>query len=323
MNLRRGFALALAIGALFAVGCSDLGAPLRLAPAPSVSVTALDFGTVAVGGSATRSVVVTNAGTADFAGLASVGCAPYTVESGGGAFTVPPGGQHEVVVRFTPPTTGSFPCALELGEGVAAVPVAGQASNQLPGSQCEVSPAVLEFGSLAVGADRVLVFKVRNPGTAPTTLDVVSDRPTFTLLSGGGPSSLAPGDSLVVTVSFSPTAGGRDSCLIATGPGCPSVRGRGAATTISFASDLRPLLNSRGCTGCHGWTAASQLVGVTTAGYAPAKYIQPFSLTGSVLYGKITNSGQYGGPMPQAAPLMPVSERNKFRDWILEGAADN
>jgi hypothetical protein len=79
MNLRLGFALALAIGAIVAVGCSDLGEPLRLAPQPGVSATALDFGTVAVGGSATRSVTVTNAGTADFSGSAGLSCPGYSI----------------------------------------------------------------------------------------------------------------------------------------------------------------------------------------------------------------------------------------------------
>jgi hypothetical protein len=228
-----------------------------------------------------------------------------------------------VVVRFTPGGVGAFTCELSLGGGLAPVPLIGQAANQLPGSQCVVTPATLDFGSLAVGSSRFLVFKVKNPGTAPTALDVVSDRPSFSVVSGGGPASLAPGDSLVVTVSFAPAAGGPDSCLVATGPGCPQVRGRGTGTTVSFSAQLAPILSSRGCTGCHGWTAANQLVNVTAAGYAPAKLIRPFDLTGSVLYGKITNSGQYGQSMPQGSPIIPLSERDLFRAWILEGATDN
>ncbi len=323
MNLRLGFALFLTIGAIVAVGCSDLGEPLRLAPQAGVSASALDFGTVGVGGSATRSLTVTNAGTADFAGTASVSCAGFSLEAGAGPFTVPPGGEHPVVVRFTPGAVGSFACDLSLGGGLAPVSLGGQASNQLPGAQCVVTPTTLDFGALPVGGNRILVFKVKNPGTATTSLDVVSDRNAFSVLAGGGPSTLAPGDSLVVTVAFAPTVGGPDSCLIATGPDCPRVRGRGFATSVSFTTHIAPILTSRGCTSCHGWTAANQIVNVTSAGYSPARIIRPFDLSGSVMYGKVTNSGQYGAPMPQGSPLIPLAERNRIRDWILEGALDN
>jgi hypothetical protein len=328
MNIRLGFAAALVLSPLLAIGCSDLGEPLRFAPQPGVSVAALDFGTVAVGGSATRSVSVFNSGTADFTGTAHVWCDGFKLDEGAGEFTVPPGGEHDVVVRFEPNTIGSFRCELRLGDGLAPVPLNGQASDQLPGSQCLVTAARLEFGSVNVGASRVLTFTVKNPGTAPTTLDVVSDRSAFVILSGGGPSTLVPDDTLLVSVSFQPTAIGPDSCLIATGPGCPTVRGRGTATSpaVSFSAQILPILSSRGCnSGCHArfWNQASDLVNVTTVGYAPAKLIKPSDLAGSVLFGKVTNSGQYGQSMPQGSPLIPLAERNLIRDWILQGALDN
>ena len=328
MNIRLGFAAALVLSPLLAIGCSDLGEPLKFAAQPGVSVSALDFGTVAVGGSATRSVSVSNSGTADFSGTAHVWCDGFRLDEGAGEFTVPPGGEHDVVVRFEPSATGSFRCELRLGGGLAPVPLSGQASDQLPGSQCLVTPPRLEFGEVSVGNSRVLTFTVKNPGTAPTTLDVVSDRAAFVIVTGGGPSTLVPDDSLLVSVSFRPTVLGPDSCLIATGPGCPTVRGRGSATSpaVSFSAQIRPILSSRGCnSGCHTrfWNSASDLVNVTTVGYAPAKLIKPSDLAGSVLYGKVTNSGQYGQSMPQGSPLIPLAERNLIRDWILQGALDN
>ena len=324
MGLRLGFVLALASSTIVAVGCSDLGKPLRLEPQPGVSATALDFGTVAVGGSATRSVTVSNSGTADFTGIAGVSCPGFSLDAGAGSFTVPPGAQHEVVVRFTPGGIGDFTCELSLGGGLTPIALEGQASNQLPGSQCVVTPTTLEFGSLASGQSKLLTFKIKNPGTAPTILDVVSDRPSFAIITGAGASNLAPGDSVVVTVSYMPSASGADSCLIATGPGCPTVRGRGFGTTISFSRDLRPIMAARFCDSCHEFRSTTQLVNVVSQlGYAPAVLIKPFDLNGSVLYGKIENTGQYGQLMPEGGPQLLPSERNKFRDWILEGAANN
>ena len=94
MNRRFYKGLWALVAAVGLAGCSDLGAPLRLVPRPELSVTSLDFGTVVVSGSATRSVVVGNSGNTDLVGFASVSCPGYSIESGGGAFSVPPGGQQ-------------------------------------------------------------------------------------------------------------------------------------------------------------------------------------------------------------------------------------
>ena len=325
MRSRLGFALALAISAIVAAGCSDLGEPV--APRAFVSPAALDFGTLAVGGSTTRSVTVTNTGTADFVGTAGVSCAGFTIDAGAGPFTVPPGGEHTVVVRFTPGGHGSFVCELSLGAGLSPVALSGQAVSQFPGALCVVTPLTLDFGWLRVGgAGNGMAFKISNPGTEPTQLDVRSDDSDFTPVTGAGQRTLAPGESLQVIVRFRPSQGGRDSCLVSTGPGCPQVRARGVGTTVSFATDLRPVLDFRGCnSGCHtrNFYTPTDLVNVTSVGYAPAKRIVPFDLAASVLYGKITNSGQYGQSMPQGSPLIPLSERDLFRAWILEGATDN
>ena len=325
MNLRLGFAAALALSPLLAIGCSDLGSPQ--APVGRLSTTVLDFGTITTGDTAERTVTISNSGTAPLSGEAIVGCVPYSLVSGGGAFTVSPGGRHDVVVRFSPGSAGTFACALSLGGGLPAVGLIGQAGTQLPGAECVVTPTTLDFGSVQVSSAAVnRTFSIANPGTAPTSLDVRSDDPDFTVTSGMGPRMLAPGQSLQVTVEFRSSASGRDSALIATGPGCPQVRCRGVGLTVHFSTDILFIFNTRGCnSGCHTrlFNSAASIVNVTTAGYAPAKYIVPFDLSGSVIYGKVTNSGQYGQSMPQGSPLIPLAERNRIRDWILEGALAN
>ena len=102
MNTRRvrGFWALLAAVAL--AGCSDLGEPVRLLPHALVSVDSLDFGTVAVSTNATRDVVVRNVGAADLHGSASIFCSEFAIQSGGGDFTVPPAGEHTVVVVYAP-----------------------------------------------------------------------------------------------------------------------------------------------------------------------------------------------------------------------------
>ena len=98
------------VAALVLAGCSDLGAPIPLVPHAELSTTSVDFGTVAVSGTSTRSVVVSNSGNGPLQGFASVSCAGFAIQSGGGAFTVPPGGQHALIVAYTPSAVGPSAC---------------------------------------------------------------------------------------------------------------------------------------------------------------------------------------------------------------------
>ena len=314
-----------ALVAALCIGCSDLGEPIHLSAHAELSASALDFGTVAVSASTTRSVTVGNSGGADLHGSASVSCPGFSIQSGGGAFTVPPAGQHAVVVAYSPSATGSSACQLDLGPEIPAVSLTGAGALQAPGAQCVLSVPSIDFGTAAVGGSKQDGFTITNPGTAALILDVVPTCSDFTVLSGGGPSTLEPGGTLPVSLQFVPQAGGQISCSIAVGPGCPEVAVNGFATSVSYASDLKPLFSRYGCLGCHFefTQRADQIVNVTSTGYPPAVRIKPFDLLNSVLYQKITNTGRFGQSMPQGSPLMLATDRDKFRRWILEGALDN
>jgi hypothetical protein len=325
MNARGNKWFCVGVAALTLAGCSDLGAPLKLLPHIELSAPSLDFGTVVVSGSATRSVVIGNSGNAPINGVAAVSCPGYSIDSGGGAFTVPPAGQHTVVVRYQPSSVGSSPCELTLGGGLPSVTLSGSGALQASGAVCTVSVPSLDFGLVGIPGSKPGQFKVFSAGTAPVILNVVASCGVFSVLGGGGPRTLAPGDSLAVTLSFAPTVGGHSACTIATGPGCPDVAVTGDATSVSFAGQILPIFNQTGCNGCHLFQRTSDIVNVTSAlGYAPALLVKPFDPTNSVLYGKVANTRQYGGPMPEGSSNgLPPSQRTTIRTWILEGAHNN
>ena len=306
-------------------GCSDLGEPLKLGPHAEVSATALDFGTVAVGAMAARSVIVSNTGDGDLRGFAAEDSPAYTIEGGGGEFSVTPGGQHTVTVIFSPETTGQSPSLLVLGGDIPSVHLQGEGALQSPGAQCVLSDTTLDFGTGAVGGSKQDGFTISNPGTEQLILNVIPTCGDFTVIAGGGPATLQPGGTLTVTVQFAPTVGGQISCSIAIGPGCPEVRVHGSATSVSYKSDLKPIMLVRGCVGCHFEFTQNpgQIVNHVTDGYAPAVRVKPFDLLNSVLYQKITNTGRFGQAMPQGTTGLPAAEADKFRRWILEGALDN
>jgi len=308
-------------------GCSDLGDPIKLLPKPEVSATALDFGTVAVSASATRSVTVGNTGTGTLSGFASVRCPVYTIQSGGGAFTVPPGGQHVVVVVYTPSTTGDSPCQLLLGSDIPPVDLTGQGALQAAGAQCVLSDTTLDFGSSAVGGSRQDGFTISNPGTASLILNVVPSCGDFVVVSGGGPSTLEPGGTLSVGVQFVPSVGGQISCSIEVGPGCPEVRVHGFATSVSYANDLKPIFISSGCQGCHFefTQQASEIVNVRDVRYPAYLLVKPFDPANSLIYIKISGPPPpgLGVRMPEFGTPLSVPQIDKFRRWILEGALNN
>jgi hypothetical protein len=303
-------------------GCSDLGAPLKLLPHIELSPTTVDFGTVLVSGSATRTVLVGNSGNGALSGFAAVACPGYSIDSGGGAFTVAPAGQHSIVVRYQPSVSGSSPCVLTLGDGLPSVPLSGNASLQAAGAVCAVSTGALDFGTIGVGGSTPGAFKVFSTGSAAVNLDVVASCSDFTVVNGGGPRTLAPGDSLSVTLRFAPTAGGHRACTIATGPGCPDVAVTGDATSVSYASQIQPIFRNRNCIFCHALNSPADVVNVRSIYSPPNVLVKPFDAVNSVLYGRVTGS-RFGTRMPLGGSPLPTSETDLIKTWILEGAHDN
>jgi hypothetical protein len=328
--MRQGLRLLIGTACVAALcaGCSDLGKPLLPRPEPVLSASSLDFGTVTLSDSATRAVTIGNTGTAPLVGAVTLNCEAHYVVSGGGPFSIPPGSSATVVLGFRPGDAVSYSCALDLGSSLPRVSLSGTGALQAPGALCVLVPDSLDFGTVPVGESATRSFQVFSVGTAPLLVDIVSGCGDYEVVSGGGPASLAPGGSVTVMVRLAPQAGLRRACAIAVGPGCPEAHVSGFATTISFANDVQPIFRAW-CQGCHTFgdigdpQSGYAILTVGRSAYPPGVMVVPYDLVSSVLYGKITNSGQYGALMPQGGPLLPLANRETIRSWILEGARDN
>ncbi|HEX7077945.1 MAG TPA: choice-of-anchor D domain-containing protein [Candidatus Eisenbacteria bacterium] len=325
MIRRLSFVLAVATVVIPLAGCSDLGAPLEPRPQSQLSATLLDFGTLAVSQSATRSVTISNSGTGPLLGSARLSCAEYAIQSGGGPFSIPPGASHTIVVQFTPGAAGAYPCALDLGPDCPSVAITGSGALQAPGARCVVLVDSIPFGPVAVGRASNQSFEVLNAGTAPLLLDVVSSCGDFEVITGGGASQVPAGGSIDVVVAFHPTSGGRSSCAIALGPDCPDVPVSGQGTTVSFANDIQPILTARCTDGCHQHpyftdpeTNDTYYSLVTQWQNLPYGYVRPFDPANSWVYQYIVI-----GYMPADGSTVPPEDLDKIRQWILEGAIKN
>ncbi|MBZ0267176.1 choice-of-anchor D domain-containing protein, partial [bacterium] len=205
---------------------TDTG-PLPDAPDIAVTPLALDFGNLVVGTSASFPVEIRNAGTADLAvavpSLGGSGAGSFSVEAGGAGGVLAPGGTLEVEIAFAPTTLGGKNATLTIAsddpdEPAVLVTLSG-AGIATPVPNVVVTPAGHDFGSVVLGEGATKSFEVRNGGTAPLqvgsiALDATS-APEYTIDSGGGSATLAPGEARTVVVRFAPfTVGTRAGALV-------------------------------------------------------------------------------------------------------------
>ncbi|MEJ2722739.1 MAG: choice-of-anchor D domain-containing protein, partial [bacterium] len=100
-------------------------------------------------------------------------------------------------------------------------------------ASCAVVPTSIDFGAVTTGNWRDETFNIINLGSELLSGDISESCDQFSVVSGSGPYSIAPGESLTVTVRFSPTVSGEDTCVVDTGNDlCDDVtlRGVGDAT---------------------------------------------------------------------------------------------
>ncbi len=132
---------------------------------------------------------------------------------------------------------------------------------------------------------------------------------------GGGTSSggtTSGGTTSGGTTSGGTTSGGTTSGGTTSG-GTTSggTGGGGGGSTLSFATNIAPILNAH-CTGCHGGGSPSAGLSLTT--YANTMtVVTAFNAPGSKLIQKINP----GGPM---APYITSADRTTVTTWVTQGA---
>jgi HYDIN/CFA65/VesB family protein/centrosomal CEP192-like protein len=140
---------------------------------PDISVTPASFtyGAVAVGGSGFNTFVVRNSGTQNLTvsstTLGGLNANQFSIESGGGSFTLATGATREIVVGFKPTRTGAKTAFLNISsndpdERTLSVTLNGNVSAP----DIEATPASLDFGNARVGSVVTKTFAVTNRGTS-------------------------------------------------------------------------------------------------------------------------------------------------------------
>ncbi len=205
------------------------------APKLAVSPASHDFGNVTVNTVASSALTVTNSGAGDLniSQITATG-ATFSLTGVNVPAVVPAGGSAILNVRFSPKTAGNY-------TGTVAItsddPTAPNTTVSLTGAGTTVAvgkltatPTSLSFSNVKVGSSATAVTTLKNTGTANLTLSQISTGTAVYLTSGiSTPAVMAPGDSLVLTVKFAPTAAGTKSDSVSL------VDSQGGVTSVSLS----------------------------------------------------------------------------------------
>lgn len=183
-----------------------------LAASQSITPPALDFGSIAAGASAERTVTVRNTGTAPLRLFASSATNPrFSVSSPGLPVTVGVGGQLDLRVRFAPAAAGAQTGSVVISTSdrikrSASITVSGTGGNP-EGPEIDPWPAAFNFGRVVLQQTRSMTLTVKNTGTASLSVTSASATPTaFTVSSPSLPLSVPPGSQQNVEVRFTPNS---------------------------------------------------------------------------------------------------------------------
>jgi P pilus assembly chaperone PapD len=185
------------------------------APDIVISPTSHNFGSLAVGSSMSQVFVVRNRGTAPLnvtgMSLQGVHANQFAIESGGAPFTLAPGEERNVSIKYAPTSAGNKNATLVIfnndpTESILRVQLSG--SVGVP--DITVTPMSLNFGNVVLGAYANRNLVVRNDGNAYLFLTLFSmeNHQNQYGFDSGTLSVLAPGQSGTIQITFAPTSVG-------------------------------------------------------------------------------------------------------------------
>ncbi|MBL0174192.1 MAG: choice-of-anchor D domain-containing protein [Ignavibacteria bacterium] len=203
---------------------------------PTAAAVDVDMGRVLVG-TAKDSVItayLTNTGSVairiDSIFFTGSDAGSFALASGLPPFAIPRGATQAVEFRFNARTAGVKIASVKIFTQADTLTRGIRGEGVLP--QIEIGIPMVDFGKVKVNAskDTTITAVIRNAGggtlTVSGTQQLGPDLAQFSVQTGGGAFSLAPGESRSMRLRFSPTLPGRTSGRLAFhhgGPGSPAV----------------------------------------------------------------------------------------------------
>lgn len=178
----------------------------------TVMPAALDFGAVMTGTtSGSMPITITSTGDAaamiDGITISGQGASEFIVDAPG-AQSVAPKKSATVNVKFTPHAVGMYTATLTIAGKALSAPSTVMLTGSGLGATLTISPVVLDFGNVPVGAtSSPQTVNIKNGmQSAISFASITSDNPLFAVDANATAPVLQPGATTAFNVSFSPVA---------------------------------------------------------------------------------------------------------------------
>lgn len=234
-------------------------------PSPlALNSTALDFGTVQVGSSGGLDLQVTNTGASaiTFGNLSTTG--DYSATAGScplAGQALPANTSCAVHIVFSPTATGTRTGTMNLSTSASTLPLRASLTGVGVQSHLQISASTLNFGPVALGSSSSLTLTLANTGSAPATGLGLTTASPYAVTVPCALTTLAPGGSCSVTVTFTPTG-------VGTYPGTLTIASSDSGSPATILLSGSGVNNGSFSLTVNGGSAASAAVNP----YGPASY---------------------------------------------------
>jgi HYDIN/CFA65/VesB family protein/ASPM-SPD-2-Hydin domain-containing protein len=323
-------AVILSSSAALLSGCAGLVNANGTNPHAAIQVNpaSVSFGSAAVGKKVSQTVSVANIGSMSVnISQANVSNSQFSVSGLVMPLSLPVGQSSSFQVSFAPNSSGNVTGTLTVttDAGVTSAQVALSGSATSAAQQVSLNPASLNFGTVTVGSTGRSTATVSNVGGSNLMVSLIS-------ISGGPfgvsgittPSTIVPGGSVTLNLTYSPTIAGSNSgsiTITSNDPQTPTstISLAGTATAAAVAPTITTAPANQTVTG--GQTASFTVVaggtaplsyqwqknGANIAGAISASYTTPVTTTadsGSTFAVVVTNTA---GTVTSAAATLTVN----------------
>jgi plastocyanin len=186
------------------------------APEISLSITSIEMGEVILGSQGTASFSITNSGNAPLA-IDSITSNNEVFTVSPDSATVSPGDTQLVTVTFSPAESGEQSAVITItsndsDEGTLTVSAGGNGVSR-PVPEIVLSDSLIDIGDIQVDSTGTGSLIITNTGTADLIVsDISSNNEVFAVSPDSA--TISPGDTQLVTISFSPADSGAQSAAI-------------------------------------------------------------------------------------------------------------